>query len=100
MKHAGTVSLHCVFFFPPPCVDSPLSFQQGSHQPGAVQAEFVFGYSLPLHEAVKTLPSGQYELSLQFSPAIAGLVVREMDVKVSPKLCVCLCHILGRWASW
>ena len=47
-----------------------------------LQAEFVFGYSLPLHSAVKTLGSGKYELSLQFSPAVAGIVIRDMDVKV------------------
>ena len=46
------------------------------------QVEFVFGYSLPLPAAVKRQGGGKYELSLQFSPAIAGIVIRNMTVKV------------------
>lgn len=50
--------------------------------PVLLQVEFTFGYSLPLERAVRKLSTGQYELALQFSPAIAGLVVRNMDIKV------------------
>ena len=60
-----------------------LSCTDASSSGLGLQVDFVFGYSLPLHKVVKRLPNGRNELVLNFSPAIAGLVVRDIDIKVS-----------------
>lgn len=54
-----------------------------------VQADFVFGYSVPLRDVVRRTSGGAYELNLQFSPAITGIIVRDLTIKVAPAACAC-----------
>lgn len=48
----------------------------------AAQADFKFGYSLPLGSVAQRAANGTYQLRLKFSPAIAGLVVNDLTLKV------------------
>ena len=55
-----------------------------SRQCNATQADFKFGYSLPLSSVAQRAPNGTYQLRLKFSPAIAGLVIKDLMLKVLP----------------
>ena len=50
---------------------------------GGWVAEFVFGWSLPLASVASRLPNGANEIVLNFGPAIAGVVVDDLVVRVS-----------------
>ena len=50
---------------------------------GGWVAEFVFGWSLPLASVANRLPNGANEIMLNFGPAIAGVVVDDLVVRVS-----------------
>ncbi|KAK9807214.1 hypothetical protein WJX73_009902 [Symbiochloris irregularis] len=50
---------------------------------GGWKVDFIFGWSLPLHQAVRKTKGGGYELAVQFSPSITGVVVQDMDIQVA-----------------